>query len=89
MNTQLNQIVKGLHKYEEPFTPSHWTADELLNHALEETVDTVHYLVGLKELIDQKESQIHFLKEKVKLLESDLSHYIKMDPAPISTYFDE
>lgn len=63
-DTQINQIVKGLHKYEEPFTPEHWTMDELLNHALEESVDLVHYLVGMKELDDSKQKEIDVLYEQ-------------------------
>jgi hypothetical protein len=60
--TQENQIQKGLQKYPEPFNPHSWTPDELLNHALEESVDLVHYLVGLKELLDAKDKEIEHLK---------------------------
>jgi hypothetical protein len=63
--TQEAQIQKGLAKYPEPFTPSHWTPDELLNHALEESVDLVHYLVGLKELLDTKDERIDKLHEVI------------------------
>jgi hypothetical protein len=52
------QILKGLQKYPEPFNPHSWTPEELLNHALEETVDLTHYLVGLKELLDAKDKEI-------------------------------
>ena len=58
LKTQLTQIVKGLHKYEEPFNPKSWTPDQLLNHALEEAVDLTHYLVGLKDLLDEKDKEI-------------------------------
>ena len=60
--TQENQIQKGLAKYPEPFNPHNWTPEELLNHALEETVDLTHYLVGLKELLDAKDKEINALK---------------------------
>jgi hypothetical protein len=60
--TQEAQIAKGLAKYPEPFNPHSWTPEELLNHALEETVDLTHYLVGLKELLDEKDIQIANLK---------------------------
>jgi hypothetical protein len=59
--TQEAQIQKGLAKYPEPFNPHNWTPEELLNHALEETVDLTHYLVGLKELLDVKDEQIQSL----------------------------
>lgn len=64
--TQEQQIKKGLAKYPEPFTPSHWTPEELLKHALEETVDLTHYLVGLKELLDAKDQEIADLKIELK-----------------------
>lgn len=60
-NTQANQIAKGLKKYPEPFNPHNWSADQLLTHALEESVDLVHYLVGLKELLDEKDREIERL----------------------------
>jgi hypothetical protein len=60
--TQEAQIQKGLAKYPEPFNPHSWSPDELLNHALEETVDLTHYLVGLKELLDAKDKEIEDLK---------------------------
>jgi hypothetical protein len=59
--TQKAQIQKGLDKYPEPFNPHSWSPDELLNHALEETVDLTHYLVGLKDLLDAKDS---FIKQQ-------------------------
>jgi hypothetical protein len=60
--TQEQQIAKGLAKYPEPFNPHSWTPNELLNHALEETVDLTHYLVGLKDLLDEKDKEIARLK---------------------------
>jgi hypothetical protein len=62
--TQTAQIQKGLAKYPEPFNPHNWTPEELLNHALEESVDLVHYLVGLKELLDAKDSEIKKYKDR-------------------------
>ena len=63
--TQENQIQKGLAKYPEPFNPHNWTPEELLNHALEETVDLTHYLVGLKELLDAKDQEIAVLQAEL------------------------
>lgn len=68
MDAQEGQILKGLQKYPEPFTPSHWTAEQLLNHALEESVDLTHYLVGLKELLDEKDAIIE--KQKYAIIEN-------------------
>jgi hypothetical protein len=63
--TQNAQILKGLQKYPEPFNPHSWTPEQLLNHALEETVDLTHYLVGLKELLDAKDEEINSLKKEI------------------------
>lgn len=62
--TQEAQIQKGMEKYPEPFNPHSWTPEELLNHALEETVDLTHYLVGLKELLDEKDKEIEKYKNR-------------------------
>jgi hypothetical protein len=64
--TQKAQIIKGLQKYPEPFNPHSWTPDELLTHALEETVDLTHYLVGLRELIEAKDEEIEQLKAELR-----------------------
>jgi hypothetical protein len=55
-------------KYPNPFSPHDWTPEELLNHALEETVDLTHYLVGLKELLDVKDKEIAALKKEIDIL---------------------
>jgi hypothetical protein len=71
--TQRNQIQKGLEKYPEPFNPRNWTPQELLNHALEETVDLTHYLVGLKTLLDDRDEEINQLKHEIELLKGEIS----------------
>lgn len=65
---QDKQIQKGLLKYPEPFNPHSWSSQELLEHALEESVDLVHYLVGLKEKLDKLEQENQNLKEELKLV---------------------
>lgn len=71
--TQTAQIEKGLKKYPEAFNPHNWTPDELLNHALEESVDLVHYLVGLKELLDAKDKEIEKYKDRCRDYERKLN----------------
>jgi replication initiation and membrane attachment protein DnaB len=70
--TQDAQIQKGLAKYPEPFNPHNWTPEEMLNHALEETVDLTHYLVGLKELLDDKDKEITRLKTLLAKVPADV-----------------
>lgn len=81
---QENQIYKGLQKYPEPFNPHSWTSDELLNHALEETVDLTHYLVGLKEQLDTKDAYIQQLEQELRYLKSE-NHRLQ---EAIPGYFD-
>jgi hypothetical protein len=69
METQDTQILKGLQKYPEPFTPTHWTPKQLLTHLLQESVDQVHYAVGLMELIEELEQRIY--RQNAQLAEKD------------------
>lgn len=92
--TQEQQIVKGLHKYEEPFTPAHWTSEQLLDHALQESVDLVHYLVGMQEKNIEMHREIHLLRaelaiarHRVEVLEREkASYFIPETKKP--TYYD-
>lgn len=85
--TQKNQIQKGLEKYPEPFNPHSWSPDELLNHALEETVDLTHYLVGLKELLDVKDYEIRKLHKEIRALKRQL--YVAPEPKPVRNLKEE
>jgi hypothetical protein len=82
--TQKAQIIKGLQKYPEPFNPHSWTPDELLTHALEETVDLTHYLVGLRELIEAKDKEISDLKARLEKPISGEPGALMLNPNPIS-----
>jgi hypothetical protein len=77
--TQEAQIKKGLVKYPTAFNPSDWTPDELLNHALEESVDLVHYLVGLKELIDAKDKEVEKYKARCLDYERKINSLVPVD----------
>jgi predicted RNase H-like nuclease (RuvC/YqgF family) len=74
MKTQINQVIKGLQKYPEPFDPMHWTPNEIVNHAMEEAVDLVHYLVGLSEHVENLESKIKNLNRTVTEKEQEIAH---------------
>jgi hypothetical protein len=80
--TQKAQIQKGLDKYPEPFNPHSWSPDELLNHALEETVDLTHYLVGLKDQLDVLTYEKRQLQNEVRRLKTELGHFTT-PPKPV------
>lgn len=61
--TQIQQIVKGAEKYPEPLNPDSWTAKQLVEHALQENVDQVHYLVSLGEKVEELEKLADKYKE--------------------------
>jgi hypothetical protein len=86
--TQEAQISKGLAKYPEPFNPHSWTPNELLNHALEETVDLTHYLVGLKELLDAKDEEIEKYKNRCLDYERKINKMFKIKKSPFEEQYD-
>jgi hypothetical protein len=85
--TQESQIEKGLKKYPEPFNPHSWTPEELLNHALEETVDLTHYLVGLKDLLDVKDLEIRKLHKEIRALKRQIPY--TYEPKPVRNLTEE
>lgn len=64
VNHQLTQIEKGSEKYPEPFTPSSWSNEQLVEHAIQENVDQLHYIVGIKERMEQQETTITDLRKE-------------------------
>lgn len=52
LETQAGQINKGAAKYPEPLNPSSWSFKELLDHAMQENVDQVHYITALRTKAD-------------------------------------
>lgn len=50
---QARQIAKGAEKYPEPLKAASWSLPQLIDHAMEEVVDQVHYITAIKERGDQ------------------------------------
>jgi hypothetical protein len=88
LETQVDQIIKGLHKYEEPFNPRSWTAEELLKHAMQENVDQQHYLVGLYEHIEDLKRANEYFKEENARLRKELEQARHTLPVLKPSYFD-
>lgn len=79
--TQVNQIIKGLQKYEQPLTPKKHTARELVQHAMEEAVDLVHYIMALFEVIEDHEKTISQQAVKIAALEERIEYLERVDPS--------
>jgi chromosome segregation ATPase len=62
---QKEQILKGAAKYPEPFNPNSWSNEELFNHCLQENVDQLHYIVGMKERMEEQAETIRLQQEKL------------------------
>jgi hypothetical protein len=58
------QVLKGAHKYPEPFTTASWTNQEIIDHAMQENVDQAHYIYAAKERMEQLEKIINELTEE-------------------------
>jgi chromosome segregation ATPase len=88
IKTQDEQILKGSEKYPEPFTPSSWSNEQLAEHAIQENVDQLHYIVGMKERMEQQEKEIERLNKE----NENQLHYInsaRKDYSKAITTIDE
>lgn len=56
--TQTKQIIKGAETYEKPLGEAEWTPKQLLQHAMEEVVDTTHYLTMLHSKVEELEKDL-------------------------------
>jgi hypothetical protein len=65
------QVLKGAHKYPEPFNPFSWSPKELLQHAMQENVDQGHYEYGLYLWIERMEKERDDWKERFQDLKTD------------------
>ncbi|MBG9783568.1 hypothetical protein [Shouchella lehensis] len=66
-SVQQEQIRKGAEKYPLPFNPDNWTEKDLLQHAMQENVDQVHYMYGLYLKIKQRNEVI---KQTIRSLQT-------------------
>ncbi|UVI31194.1 hypothetical protein [Paenibacillus spongiae] len=55
---QKQQIEKGRQKYPEPLNPASWTELELIDHAMQEAVDQVHYLTALRIKVLERQAEM-------------------------------
>jgi hypothetical protein len=68
--TQLQQIIKGAEKYNEPLNPASWTGQQLIEHAMQENIDQAHYLTALGEKVKE-------LEKALQKANSDTSYWRK------------
>ena len=73
---KVEQIIKGAHKYKEPFNPDSWTNIELVKHQLQELRDAQVYSVGLLDRLEKQEKAMvelaHASADKVRELEKEI-----------------
>lgn len=69
---QQRQIKKGAAKYPEPLGYYNWKPLELINHAVEENVDQMHYLTALKQNTNDMENAIQFLLRNIEKEENHI-----------------
>jgi predicted lipoprotein len=70
--TRIGQIIKGAHKYPEPFTTSSWTSEEIIAHAMQENVDQGHYIYAAHERMQRLETDLREAEQLIKWLDSQL-----------------
>jgi len=67
-NVQREQIEKGMEKYGTPLNPDDWTNEQLLNHAVQENVDQMHYMTSLYEKLSSTTTEMHVRENEIKKL---------------------
>lgn len=61
---RIGQIIKGAHKYPEPFTTASWSNQEIIDHAMQENVDQAHYIYAALERMQVLQNEIQEAGEK-------------------------
>jgi len=67
-NVQREQIEKGMEKYGTPLNPDDWTNEQLLNHAVQENVDQMHYMTSLYEKLSSTTTEMRVRENEIKKL---------------------
>jgi hypothetical protein len=65
------QILKGAHKYPEPFTTASWTNQQIIDHAMQENVDQAHYIYAALERFKQYEKECAELVRMIEVLTNE------------------
>jgi hypothetical protein len=69
---RIGQIIKGAHKYPEPFTTASWTNEEIITHIMQEQVDGSHYVYAAFERLQVLQNDLNEAEEKNKWLNKQL-----------------
>lgn len=67
-----DQLYKAASKYEKPFHPNDWTAEQLKDHILQENYDQLVYAVALAWKLEEYEDKFKALEEENKDLKNEL-----------------
>ena len=93
---QQGQVGYGIDKYPEPLNADTWTIFETLDHAMDESIDRMHYFEMLRDKFEEMVKEINFLKgwksgaeKELKELREYKASIEKLYGGPISIYRDE
>jgi hypothetical protein len=75
---KVEQIIKGAHKYKEPFNPDSWTNLELVRHQLQELRDAQVYSVGLLDRLEKQEKELIDLRSIYECYKDDVKRFGKL-----------
>ena len=72
-------MVYGIDKYPEPLNPNTWSMIETINHAIDEGIDKLHYLVMLIVKMEQVlvESNIPYTYDRIETISSMIENTIE------------
>ncbi|CAA66501.1 unnamed protein product [Bacillus phage SPP1] len=66
------QLYKAANKYDKPFNPNDWTAEQLKDHFLQENYDQKVYGVALAWKLEEYEDKLKALEEENEDLKNEL-----------------
>lgn len=78
---RIGQILKGAHKYPEPFTTSSWTSEQIIEHAMQENVDQAHYIYAAHERMQELEQNLREAEQTIRELQRKdrVSRYLELE----------
>lgn len=67
LKAQRGQVAYGIEKYPEPLNADTWTIIETIDHAIDESVDKLHYLVMLRIKLEREAIDLEEIKKILRI----------------------